>query len=429
MPTSSNLKTSSRCSRTTLAQLESELNKASGDAMKQQTSAAEYNIVAAEVDSLAKYDSDLGLRIRELSPLSDEAMVNVSIVEDATRQRRAEGGAQSRDHDVPRNLRRAGARFAAGDGTRLARSTPAQAPTRSNRSPGLPVLGVIPHIQGAARSSQRAAAAAQRPDERCRRRLPHGPDGGVLRRAGGHRQRPSSSPRRRRAKARARWPATWRSRWRRRATAFCCSTPTSENRRSTRSSSIDRSIGLSNVLAGNQTLDEAIRPTPVSGLDVLPCGPIPANPSEILNSQMFADVLAELSERYDHVLLDSPPVMPVTDARILAASCGCDRARRPGEKTHAQGGDLRARCAAQRRAPIARRRRQRRAATQGPLRLLLQRRRSSIDTATARRRARARRPEVAASTNGGNGSSAASNVSRTSSAAASKPVMPTTVKT
>jgi capsular exopolysaccharide synthesis family protein len=83
---------------------------------------------------------------------------------------------------------------------------------------------------------------------------------------------------------------------------------------------IDRNIGLSNVLAGNQSLDEAIRPTQVSGLDVLPCGPIPANPSEILNSQMFADVLAEVSARYDHVLLDSPPVMPVTDARILAAS-------------------------------------------------------------------------------------------------------------
>jgi hypothetical protein len=46
---------------------------------------------------------------------------------------------------------------------------------------------------------------------------------------------------------------------------------------------------------------------------------IPAT-REILNSQMFADVLAEITERYDHVLVDSPPVMPVTDARILAAS-------------------------------------------------------------------------------------------------------------
>jgi capsular exopolysaccharide synthesis family protein len=84
---------------------------------------------------------------------------------------------------------------------------------------------------------------------------------------------------------------------------------------------VDKTIGLSSVLADEATLDQAIHSTQVPGLDVLPCGPIPANPSEILNSQMFADLLQELGEKYDHVLLDSPPVVPVTDARILAASC------------------------------------------------------------------------------------------------------------
>jgi capsular exopolysaccharide synthesis family protein len=84
--------------------------------------------------------------------------------------------------------------------------------------------------------------------------------------------------------------------------------------------SADKSVGLSSVLAEEVALDQAIHPTGVPGLDLLPCGPIPANPSEILNSQMFADLLQELSRRYDHVLLDSPPVVPVTDARILAAS-------------------------------------------------------------------------------------------------------------
>lgn len=84
---------------------------------------------------------------------------------------------------------------------------------------------------------------------------------------------------------------------------------------------IDKRIGLSNVLAGTSQLSEVIHTTKVPGLDVLPCGPIPANPSEILNSQTFADLLEELVGQYDHVLLDSPPVMPVTDARILAASC------------------------------------------------------------------------------------------------------------
>ena len=77
--------------------------------------------------------------------------------------------------------------------------------------------------------------------------------------------------------------------------------------------------GLSNILAGRGQLSEFIQRTKIEGLDVLPCGPIPPNPSEMLNSQVFVKVLEELSGRYDHVLIDSPPVMPVTDARILGA--------------------------------------------------------------------------------------------------------------
>jgi len=84
---------------------------------------------------------------------------------------------------------------------------------------------------------------------------------------------------------------------------------------------LTKGVGLSSVLAGSISLEEAIQETVVGNLHVLPCGPIPANPSEILNSQSFADVLDQLVDRYDHVLLDSPPVLPVTDARILAASC------------------------------------------------------------------------------------------------------------
>jgi len=77
--------------------------------------------------------------------------------------------------------------------------------------------------------------------------------------------------------------------------------------------------GLSNILAGRGQLSEFIQRTKVEGLDVLPCGPIPPNPSEMLNSKAFAKLLEELSTRYDHILIDSPPVMPVTDARILGA--------------------------------------------------------------------------------------------------------------
>jgi capsular exopolysaccharide synthesis family protein len=100
---------------------------------------------------------------------------------------------------------------------------------------------------------------------------------------------------------------------------------------------LQKKTGLSTVLAGESPLEDAIQETPIQGLHVLPCGPIPANPSEILNSQTFADLLDELSSRYDHVLLDSPPVMPVTDARILAASCDATVLALRAEKTTRRG--------------------------------------------------------------------------------------------
>jgi capsular exopolysaccharide synthesis family protein len=79
--------------------------------------------------------------------------------------------------------------------------------------------------------------------------------------------------------------------------------------------------GLSSVLAGITTLEEAIRPTEVKGLELMPCGPDIPNPSEILNSESFAKLLELLSNKYDRVVIDSPPVMPVTDAQILGAIC------------------------------------------------------------------------------------------------------------
>jgi capsular exopolysaccharide synthesis family protein len=82
---------------------------------------------------------------------------------------------------------------------------------------------------------------------------------------------------------------------------------------------IKDAVGLSSVLVGQESIDRAVQHTGVEGLDILPCGPIPANPSEILNSREFAALIDSLAERYDHILFDSPPVNLVTDARILAA--------------------------------------------------------------------------------------------------------------
>ena len=80
-------------------------------------------------------------------------------------------------------------------------------------------------------------------------------------------------------------------------------------------------MGLSNVLQRHASLEDAIQSTDIANLFVMPCGPIPANPSEVLNSNEFHQLVSTLSSQYDRVVFDSPPVMPVTDARILAASC------------------------------------------------------------------------------------------------------------
>lgn len=78
--------------------------------------------------------------------------------------------------------------------------------------------------------------------------------------------------------------------------------------------------GFTNLLADRGTaLDEVIRETAAPGLKVLTSGPIPPNPSELLASQHVKDVIAELETRFQLVLIDSPPVVAVADAAILAS--------------------------------------------------------------------------------------------------------------
>ena len=298
--------------------LQSELNAATAAVMKQRTSAAEYEIVASERQSLEKYDSDLAMRIRELSPLSDEAMVNVNIVEDARANE-----VEKVSPKIATTMYLAifgglvlGGLLAVGRDFLDQRLRSAD---EIKQATGLAVLGVIPHIQGALTPVQRALHLTTDP-------MSDVAEGYRTVRTGIYFGVPAGT-----------------------AKTLLITSPSPGEGKSTLASNlavamaqagnrillldadfrkptqqkvwgIDRGIGLSNVLAGNQSLVEAVRPTSIPGLDVLPCGPIPANPSEILNSQMFADVLEKVAEKYDHVLLDSPPVMPVTDARILAAS-------------------------------------------------------------------------------------------------------------
>lgn len=81
---------------------------------------------------------------------------------------------------------------------------------------------------------------------------------------------------------------------------------------------IEPTIGLSNVIKGTADLSEAVTETDVDGLSLLPCGPRPANPSELLTSSRFSEMIHVLREQYDIVLIDTPPVLAVTDPCVVA---------------------------------------------------------------------------------------------------------------
>jgi len=84
---------------------------------------------------------------------------------------------------------------------------------------------------------------------------------------------------------------------------------------------IGREPGLSNYLAGvNAEFRDVARPTGIEGVDIIPAGPTPPNPAELLGSPKMSALLDTLSEEYDVVFVDTPPLLPVADASILSSS-------------------------------------------------------------------------------------------------------------
>ncbi len=81
---------------------------------------------------------------------------------------------------------------------------------------------------------------------------------------------------------------------------------------------LDSGAGLTNVLAGQHSLDDVLVPWKRRTLTVLPAGPVPPNPSELLGSQHMGTLIQALAAQYDHVIIDTPPLLPVTDAAVLA---------------------------------------------------------------------------------------------------------------
>lgn len=80
--------------------------------------------------------------------------------------------------------------------------------------------------------------------------------------------------------------------------------------------------GLAEYLNGQHELGSIVRSTEVENLSIISRGKSPANPSELLSTQKFADMLKHLSSQFDHILIDTPPVLAVTDGIIISQYAG-----------------------------------------------------------------------------------------------------------
>ena len=76
--------------------------------------------------------------------------------------------------------------------------------------------------------------------------------------------------------------------------------------------------GLANLLTGEAELDEVLTETSVEGLSCIPTGEFPPNPADLLMRPVFQDILKGLSERFDLIIFDCPPVLAVTDPIMIA---------------------------------------------------------------------------------------------------------------
>ncbi|HLF85017.1 MAG TPA: polysaccharide biosynthesis tyrosine autokinase [Blastocatellia bacterium] len=81
---------------------------------------------------------------------------------------------------------------------------------------------------------------------------------------------------------------------------------------------VEQARGLSTYLSRNVDINGLIQKLPIANLSLLPCGPVPPNPSEMISSAKMKQLLLSLAETYDHIIIDSPPLLKVTDPVILS---------------------------------------------------------------------------------------------------------------
>ncbi len=85
---------------------------------------------------------------------------------------------------------------------------------------------------------------------------------------------------------------------------------------------VEGGAGLTDILIGRAELADVVQPWRSPNLHILAAGRIPPNPSELLGSHQMRELMTQLQERYDVVLYDTPPVLPVPDAAILSRTVG-----------------------------------------------------------------------------------------------------------
>jgi succinoglycan biosynthesis transport protein ExoP len=310
------------------------LNQQQGEVLKLNGIAAGYTLIESDVRRVEKSVDDLSARLKDIKITEDvDRSMNIQVVQHAR-----PGGLV--EPDLASIMFRAlAAGVVAGVGLALLRELTDQRLRSADEiksALGMPILGVVPHITGAKLPSQRGQALHNDPMSdvaEAYRTIRTSIYFGVP--AGSVKTLLVTSPA----------PGDGKTTL---ASNLAIAMAQAGNRillldadfrrpMQHRVFEIEQKQGLSNVLAGEIPIEQAIHHSRVNGLDVLPVGPTPANPSEILNSQMFADLLDELADKYDLILLDSPPVMPVTDARILAASADATVLALRAEKSTRKG--------------------------------------------------------------------------------------------
>ncbi len=85
---------------------------------------------------------------------------------------------------------------------------------------------------------------------------------------------------------------------------------------------LENTPGLTELINGQSSLDHVVHTTNIPNLSFISRGKSPSNPSELLSSQKFQDLLTQFSEQYDHIIIDTPPVLAVTDGIIISQFAG-----------------------------------------------------------------------------------------------------------